>query len=196
MTTFNDRRSFHGSTFDIPVGGELLPSAKTGVENFDYDEFNDADDRRNSVFFHQGTIGRGFGKLSPETRAWTWAKHGTNNQGKRAVVYEVAPQGTQRPDTIDGAHMAPSAKVLRRIDIPDEDAALWHSGDKNWSPVPGGVQGTLPGVNWNDYAKKTNYRELDAQRSNEIAEGIRQRTQQRRGDLNQMQFWPKYQVMG
>src|ERR1051326_2793567 len=106
---------FHGTSSHIE-DTHLRPSAQTDKENYDYDAFSDADKRRSSVFMtthHDPKIA--------ESKAWDWAGRGTYNKigdGRRSVKV-VKPEGKVEPDiNIRTAVMAPSAMILRPIDIP------------------------------------------------------------------------------
>ena len=138
---------FHGSARDVP-GDTLLPSAKTGHENYDYGHLPDPEERRNNVFMMRG----GGHYPSPdeaEGRAWNWA-----SGGGRPRVHEVWPVGKLKLDREGGgmetAFMAPKAKIRDTIWTPPVSHVIPYesrNSQEDWV-----VQGTLPHQDWNDYS--------------------------------------------
>lgn len=119
------RQFFHGTRADIPVGGKILPSAKTGV-----DPSHDISSP-NHVYMERG-------RRKAEESAWEWANHAWVDNGhpypERPWVGRVKPsKGVSRGMTFT-EHTASSAKVKERFDIKP------------------GHQGTFPNINWNQFA--------------------------------------------
>lgn len=147
---------FHGTREDVP-GDTLLPSRKTGRENYDYAHLPDPELRRTNVFM---TKGGGYypPPESAERSAWNWA----SGRG-RARVHQVEPVGELRPDREGGemAYMAPSAKIKDTIWTPPPGHSVpWDSRGDTGDWV---VQGTIPHVNWNDYRNPHSNREMNWQ---------------------------------
>lgn len=142
---------YHGTTVDLSGETHLKPSAVTGHANFDYDAFYDGDVRQRSVFMHTN---KDFDDdpSRTEARAWEWSRKGSLNQyGQRPTVYAVKPEGKVQRDSVGGAVMAPSARILHSIDIPPAEGAEHPLDLNSKGDEAGHVQGTLPPVNWNQF---------------------------------------------
>lgn len=129
---------YHGSTYDI--GSRVEPAGKTG--NTGYTPHSNKSVLRKAKKFGQESHNTSFATGSEDV-AWNAAEYGGQHRQAaeglkatpRSVVYEVHPHPEMRKGAFkqDEEYVAPHFDVKNRIDIKP------------------GHQGTLPGINFNEY---------------------------------------------
>lgn len=132
--SLSPRQFFHGTVHEI--AGAVKPGKSVGVANYDYDP--------DSTLTDHGTHDPNeYVHAADEQSAWEFAGF----KGRRHV-YQLDPPDEGQPDPNSaGASIWPHpVPVVDRIDI--AHPALWGSGRVSH------VQGTLPPVDWNQFAPK------------------------------------------
>lgn len=129
------RQFFHGSLNDITDA--VKPGVEVGQQNYPYAE---------GVLRHGGYDPREYVHGADEVTAWEFAGHG----GRRRV-YKIAPpdEGKEDPNWEGARVWKHPVPVVDRIDIMHPDAYSTYGGGEVV-----GVQGTLPPINWNQYAPR------------------------------------------
>jgi hypothetical protein len=145
------RRGTHGSV--MPKSG-ALPSRILSADEVGVSEVHSGMSDKSRAYYtaeQRPDISKGLGQKSAEENGWTWANFAADAGGRRpggltrprSVVYNVEPSGRVEPDVnLPGT----GAMTADSLDVKD---VQWIPPPRTGSP---GMQGTLPHLNWNEFA--------------------------------------------